>query len=144
SIACCLFCKLFYCNNVRCKCRNDVAILMFQSYMDYKNIAYKIIELKNADLALRDKLIQNGRLSEGYNEDMQEMHNKNAKTLNDIIETIGYPTIDKIGKEASEATWLIIQHSIGQPEFMKKFARLLEIAVNENKADPKNLAYLTD
>ena len=112
--------------------------------MDYKNIAYKIIELKNADLALRDKLIQNGRLSEGYNEDMREMHNKHAKILNDIIETIGYPTIDKVGKEASEAAWLVIQHSIGQPEFMKKYVELLGSAVNENKADPKNLAYLTD
>lgn len=112
--------------------------------MDYKSIAEKIIDLKNADLALRDKLVQNGQLSKGYNEEMKELHNRNAKTLNDIIDTIGYPTVDKVGKEASEATWLIIQHSIGQPEFMKKCAELLEIAVRENKAGPINLAYLTD
>jgi hypothetical protein len=112
--------------------------------MDYKSIAEKIIELKNADLILRDKLVQNGQLSEGYNEEMKELHNRNAKTLNDIIDKIGYPTIDKVGKEANEATWLVIQHSIGQPKFMKKCAELLVIAVSENKADPKNLAYLTD
>ncbi len=112
--------------------------------MDYKSIAEKIFELKNADLAVRDKLVQNGQLSEGYNADMKELHNRNAKTLNDIIDTIGYPTIDKVGIEASESTWLVIQHSIEQPEFMKKCAELLEIAVSENKADPKNLAYLTD
>jgi len=112
--------------------------------MDYKSIAKKIIALKNADLALRDKLIQSGKLSEGYNEEMKALHNKNAKILNDIIDTIGYPTIDKVGKKASEATWLVIQHSIGQPEFMKKCVALLERAVNENNADLKNLAYLTD
>ena len=112
--------------------------------MDCKSIAEKIIELQNADLALRDKLVQSGQLGKGYNEEMKELHNRNAKILNDIIDTIGYPTIDKVGKEASEATWLVIQHSIGQPEFMKKCVTLLESAVNENKANLKNLAYLTD
>jgi hypothetical protein len=112
--------------------------------MDYKSIADKIIELQNADLALRDRLIQHGKLSQGYNEEMKELHNRNAKVLNDIIDSIGYPTIDKVGKEANEATWLVIQHSIGQPEFMKKCVELLEIAVSEKKADRKNLAYLTD
>ncbi len=112
--------------------------------MDCKSISEKIIELKNADLAVRDKLIQSGQLGKGYNEEMKELHNRNAKMLNDIIDTIGYPTIDKVGKEASEAAWLVIQHSIGQPEFMRKCVTLLESAVNENKADLKNLAYLTD
>lgn len=112
--------------------------------MDYKNIAKKIIDLKNADLALREKLIQSRQLSHGYNEEMKELHNKNAEILSDIIDKIGYPTTDKVGKEANEATWLIIQHAIGQPEFMRKCAKLLERAVSENKADPKSLAYLTD
>ncbi|MCU0444052.1 MAG: hypothetical protein MUE85_03985 [Microscillaceae bacterium] len=112
--------------------------------MDYKSIAENIIDLKNSDLALRNKLVQNGQLSEGYNEEMKELHNRNAKILSDIIDTIGYPTIDKVGKEANEAAWLVIQHSIGQPEFMKKCAKLLEKAVSENKANPKSLAYLTD
>lgn len=112
--------------------------------MNYKSIGEKIIDLKNADLALREKLVQNGQLGNGYNEKMKELHDRNAKALNDIVDTIGYPTIDKVGQEACEAAWLIIQHSIGQPGLMKKCAVLLESAVNENKADPKNLAYLTD
>lgn len=112
--------------------------------MDYKSIAERIIDLKNADLALRAKLVKSGKLGVGYNEDMKELHNKNAKILNDIIDIIGYPTTDKVGKEANEATWLIIQHSIEQPEFMKKCAALLEVAISENKADPIYLAYLTD
>jgi hypothetical protein len=112
--------------------------------MDFKDIAVKIIDLKNTDLELRDKLVQNKQLSNVYSEEMKELHNRNAEILNNIINEIGYPTIDKAGKEATEATWLVIQHSIGQPKFMKKCVMLLKSAVNENKADAKNLAYLTD
>ncbi len=114
------------------------------SKMDNKDIAEKIIELKNIDLKFREKLIQNGQLGEGYNQEMAKIHNKNAQVLNEIIDTIGYPTIDKVGKEASEASWLIIQHAIGQPDFMRKCLKLLEIAVAKNKNSAINLAYLTD
>ncbi|SFD84922.1 DUF6624 domain-containing protein [Flavobacterium phragmitis] len=110
----------------------------------YQDIAQKIIELKNADFELREKLIQNGKLSEGYNPEMEKLHNKNAKELEVIISQIGYPSIDKVGEEASQSAWIIIQHAIAQPDFMRKCAKELEKAVNENKADPINLAYLTD
>lgn len=109
-----------------------------------KDIAKKIIELKNEDLKLRDKLIRDGQLGDGYNKEMKKLHDTNAAILNNIIDTIGYPTIDKVGKEASEAAWLVIQHAIGQPDFMKKCLQLLENAVSHNSASPKNLAYLTD
>lgn len=112
--------------------------------MNYKEIVEKIIGLKNADLEFREKLIQSGQLAEGYNEEMANLHSRNARILDEIIDTIGYPTVDKVGKEASEAAWLVIQHSIGHPYFMKKSAELLKVAVNEKKSDPKSLAYLTD
>jgi hypothetical protein len=112
--------------------------------MDYSKIAKEIIELQNADLDLRDKLIQNRQLSDGYNQEMEALHNRNAEILNNIVDKIGYPTVDKVGKEANAAAWLVIQHSIGQPDFMKKCAVLLEKAVAENQADAKQFAYLTD
>lgn len=106
--------------------------------------ADKIIALKKKDLELRDELIKNGKLFEGYNKKMERLHNSNAAILNNVIDKIGYPTIDKVGEEASEAAWLVIQHSISQPMFMKKCKELLENAVIENRADPVHLAYLTD
>jgi hypothetical protein len=106
-----------------------------------KEIAETIIKLKNVDLEFRNKLIQSGKLGEGYNLEMAILHNKNAQILNQIIDRIGYPTTEKVGKEASDAAWLVIQHSIGQPNFMKKCANLLEKATN---SEPKLLAYLTD
>lgn len=112
--------------------------------MKFKEIAEKIIELQHKDLELRNQLIQNGQLGNGYHKEMEKLHHSNADVLNGIINAIGYPTIDKVGKEGSEAAWLVIQHSIGRPEFMKKCAKLLENAVHENRASPVNLAYLMD
>ena len=116
------------------------------NYIDdkYKDIAERIIAMKNADLAIRDKLVKSGQLSKGYHDEMKEMHNKNALALNEIIDEIGYPTVNKVGKEASEASWLVIQHAIGQPAFMKKCLLLLENAVNECIANPIDLAHLKD
>lgn len=111
---------------------------------DFFQLASTIIALRKADLQLREQLLQRGVLNDGYHPEMEALHNKNAKTLSEIIDQIGYPTSDKVGKEASEAAWLVIQHAIGQPAFMKKCATLLQAAVHEKQADPISLAYLTD
>lgn len=112
--------------------------------MGHKGIAKRIILLKKADLTLRDELVQRGVLWDGYNKEMEDLHVKNAKTLENIIIKIGYPTIDKVGKEASEAAWMVMQHAISLPAFMKKCLKLLEEAVSEGKANPIQLAYLSD
>jgi len=104
----------------------------------------RIIALRDADFQLRQKLARESKLGESYNTEMEQLHNHNADTLNNIIDEIGYPTIGKVGKEASEAAWIVIQHAIGKPEFMKKSLRMLEDAVNQNEASPVNLAYLSD
>lgn len=112
--------------------------------MDYQYASITIINLKNADLELRNRLIESVKLGKEYNEEMEQLHLNNAQVLDGIIDKIGYPTIDKVGKEASEATWMVIQHSIGNPNFMKKSFDLLKKAIDENRADPINLAYLAD
>ncbi|MEL6485433.1 MAG: DUF6624 domain-containing protein, partial [Bacteroidota bacterium] len=76
--------------------------------------------------------------------EMEKMHTQHAGILDKIMDSIGYPTIDKVGKEGSEAAWLVIQHAIGQPDFMRKAAELLKIAVQGKQANPVNLAYLMD
>lgn len=112
--------------------------------MKYSDLAIKIIKLKIEDLSLRDKLIQDGKLGDGYDKEMEQLHRTNATILNEIIDDIGYPTIEKVGEEASDAAWLVIQHAISQPDFMKSCLIRLEDAVDNNKANPKQLAYLSD
>lgn len=112
--------------------------------MKYNSIATKIIELEAADLALREKLIREQRLGEGYHEEMKALHDQHAELLDHIIDEIGYPTVEKVGEAASAAAWLVIQHAIGKPEFMRKCRKLLENAVSRQKTDPLHLAYLDD
>lgn len=112
--------------------------------MNHQDIPELIITLQNADFELREKLISEGKLGEGYNREMEALHNQNADTLNEIIGIIGFPSVEKVGSEAAYAAWLVIQHSIGKPDFMKKCAEVLEIEVKNKKADPRNLAYLKD
>ncbi|WP_294251583.1 DUF6624 domain-containing protein [uncultured Chryseobacterium sp.] len=112
--------------------------------MKYRNIAKEIISLKNADLQLRDRLIRNGELQAGYHHEMQDLHNKNAEVLDEIISHIGFPTADKVGEEAAEAAWLVIQHAIARPDFMRKCLALLENSASKNKRERISMAYLAD
>lgn len=112
--------------------------------MIYKEISIKIITLKNSDFTLRKQLIDSGGLGEGYHPEMEKLHLKNAATLDAIINKVGYPTIPKVGKEASAAAWLVIQHSIGLPNFMKKCLKLIENEGDSTSVHPHHLAYLKD
>jgi hypothetical protein len=113
-------------------------------HMHYIHTAQAIIALYNADNALRTTLIERKQLSEGYHQAMQEIHNRNAEQLSVIMKEIGFPTIENIGEQAYKAAWIVIQHAIGKPDFMRQCAALLKQAVQEQKADAIDLAYLTD
>lgn len=112
--------------------------------MNLNKISQTILRLKEKDDQFRAKLIENGTLSNGYDREMKAIHNSNAKELSRIMDAIGFPTADKIGEEASSAAWLIIQHSIEQPDFMRKCATRMEKEIESGQADQINFAYLTD
>ncbi|AZQ43279.1 DUF6624 domain-containing protein [Nonlabens ponticola] len=112
--------------------------------MKYPKLAKQIIDLKKADLAMRDRLIESSELNDGYNEQMEALHNVNADKLQDIIDEIGFPSIDKVGKEASDAAWLVIQHAISKPLFMKSCLTHLQRLANNEDAYRIPIAYLSD
>ncbi|RXM53245.1 MULTISPECIES: DUF6624 domain-containing protein [unclassified Chryseobacterium] len=102
----------------------------------------ELIHLADYDLAVRERLSSEGKLSEGYHPEMECVHKANAERLKEIIREIGFPTISKVGQKASDAAWLIIQHSIGEPQFMKECYVLME--ESDHDINPKNKAYLYD
>jgi len=73
---------------------------------------------------------------------MEAVHRANAAELTQIINEIGFPGISKVGKEANEAAWLIAQHNIAEPSFMKSFFKLM--TENEWDINRKHWAYLYD
>lgn len=112
--------------------------------MQYPDIAARLLELQAKDLDYRDRLIATDRLNDGYDPDMEAIHLENATELQEIVNDIGYPTTDKVGKKASAAAWLIVQHAISAPDFMCRYAEHLARAVNDGEASAIQLAYLQD
>lgn len=106
------------------------------------NIANELIEMMHNDQCVREKLLKEGKLSAGYNPDMERVHRKNASRIEKIIAAIGFPTQSKVGIEASDAAWLIVQHAIGDPRLMKMCYALVAEAISD--INPKNFAYLHD
>ena len=109
---------------------------------EYKEISKELIQLAKVDSEVRDRLLAEGKLSDGYNPEMKQTHVQNSQRLREIIAKIGFPTISKVGIEANDAAWLIIQHSISEPKFMKES---LEVMKNDSSdINPKHIAYLYD
>ncbi|KMQ61351.1 hypothetical protein ACM46_15055 [Chryseobacterium angstadtii] len=107
-----------------------------------KEFSSELLRLAQKDLSVRERLASEGKLSGGYHPEMESVHKQNAERLREIMDAIGFPTVSKVGAEASDAAWLIIQHSIGEPEFMKKcYEKMLE---NRRDINLSNLAYLHD
>lgn len=98
--------------------------------------------MADKDLSVREKLLQTGELSGGYHPEMENIHRANAKRLREMIAEIGYPTISKVGEKANDAAWLIIQHAISEPEFMKTCYGMMEEYSDD--INPLHKAYLYD
>lgn len=105
-------------------------------------IAGQLIALAENDLRVREILLTENSLSKGYNPKMEQVHRQNAAQLRVIISQIGWPTQARVGEKASDAAWLIAQHSIGEADFMRYcYSLMLESASDVNS---QNLAYLHD
>jgi hypothetical protein len=107
--------------------------------MTFRN---KILELYEKDLLFRNELISKGKLSDGYDPEMEAIHISNANELRQLINEFGFPNQKLVGKKAFEAAWTIIQHSISNPSFM----RFCLAKMNENDTNSTSIycAYLTD
>lgn len=112
--------------------------------MLYPDIAKELIERRKHDLDVRQRLITEGKLFRGYNPEMEKVHLDNAQRLQEIIVQIGWPAQEQVGEEASQAAWLIVQHAISLPSFMKSSLALMEEQKKTRTIDSVNLAFLSD
>lgn len=64
--------------------------------------------------------------------------------LKKIVNEIGYPTIEKVGKETSHKFFLMVQHSDAEPEFQYKMLQIISKEVEKGNVAARDYAYLTD
>ena len=112
--------------------------------MNHETYATAILKLKAKDDDLRERLIQEGTLWDGYHPEMRALHNENIQALQNLMDEHGFPGISKVGKEAYEAAFIIVQHAIDHPNILKAFAEDLHAAAKQGDATMLHVAYLVD
>jgi hypothetical protein len=111
-------------------------------YIQYPDIAKDILAMAALDQIYRKQYLvdrQAGKLPQ-WNHGMDKNH---TKKLKQIVQQIGWPTISAVGKQASFAAWLLVQHADHDLVFQKSCLALM-MALRSNEIDPANIAYLTD
>jgi hypothetical protein len=103
-----------------------------------------LLALQSRDLALRQELQAEGALYGGYHPRMEEVHRDNARQLRVLIDRFGWPNERLVGADGAEAAWLIAQHAIAEPDFMRACRSLLEREVTSGTVPKWQLAYLDD
>ena len=68
----------------------------------------------------------------------------NTEWLKAIVADQGWPTISKVGVDASAKAWLLAQHADRDPVFQLQALRLMEPLVERGEVSAKNYAYLYD
>ena len=104
----------------------------------------QLLALRARDEQVRAELAADGSLFEGYHPRMEEVHRLNARELRSVIETHGWPHDELVGAEAAEAAWLVAQHAIGEPDFMRRCRALLDEASSSGRVPRWQFAYIHD
>ncbi len=97
------------------------------------------------DLSVRETLVADGSLGNAlYHPKMEAVHISNAARLAAIIKQYDWPGNSLVGEEGAWAAWLIAQHAIGNPPFMRHCLTLLKQAAANNEVTPWQVAFLED
>jgi len=104
----------------------------------------ELLAMRDEDLAVREELLKADQLSASYHPGMEAIHVKNATRLRELIARHGWPCEDQAGPDGAEAAWLIAQHSIGEPAFVRSVLQLIRVAVEHKRVPAWHAAYLED
>jgi hypothetical protein len=111
----------------------------------HETLKNELIERAEKDQALLKSLKDAGELmDDAYHPKLKALHEENTKRAKDILRTAGWPTIRQVGEEGSDAMWLIVQHSVQDPEFMLSCVTALKALVAKGQAKGWQLAFLED
>jgi len=103
----------------------------------FPSIAAEIKQMVAFDQEMREKSLDDDAVWD------EEVDRRNAEAMKRIVGEIGWSTVSKVGKEASDAAWLLIQHADHDPEFQLQCLALMR-QEPENEVSLRNVAYLED
>jgi len=105
----------------------------------------ELLSMREKDISTRQRLVDHGELEhDSYHPEMRKVHEENNSRIKEIINENGWPLASVVGEDGAEATWLIVQHAILEPEFQKACVGLIEQSVEKGEANSWHLVYLQD
>ncbi|QNI33829.1 hypothetical protein H7849_07910 [Alloacidobacterium dinghuense] len=104
----------------------------------------ELIRMKDYDLEVRQRLLDEGKLGGFYVPEMEAVHRQNSARLREIIAEHGWPHEEIAGEDGAKAAWLIAQHAIGEPDFQRQSLQYLQRYAAEGKLPAWQAAYIED
>lgn len=104
----------------------------------------KLNFLVQQDHQMRNILLEKGVLSDTYHPEMEKVHINNAKRLQELINKKGFPVLSNAGEKGVRLSWLIIQHAISLPDFMRNCLTEMRLAAGQHDYILELLAYTED
>jgi len=104
----------------------------------YPEIAAELTAMVDAEQKMR-----RGWEEGVYLEEDEGLDERNTERLKAIIEQIDWPTVSKVGEEASHMAWLLAQHADHDPDFQRQCLALLKDAP-PGEIQLKEIGYLDD
>lgn len=74
---------------------------------------------------------------------VERIDRENTVRLGTLVEKHGWPTSTLVGKDGSNAAWLLVQHADANPKFQRKCLDLMT-KLPRSEVSPIDRAYLTD
>jgi len=76
--------------------------------------------------------------------EMIAVDQENTNRMREIVAEIGWPTFAKVGGQASNAAWILVQHADRQPDFQAHCLPLLKAGYEIGQVTPFTYAFLYD
>jgi hypothetical protein len=104
----------------------------------------ELLERRERDQVIRNAVIQSGAENPDPKlaGEMRRIDRENTARMQEIVRQHGWPGPELVGRDGTEAAWLLVQHST--PEFQREMLPLVEKAYREKKLRGSNYALLLD
>ncbi|MDF1504673.1 DUF6624 domain-containing protein [Roseisolibacter sp. H3M3-2] len=104
----------------------------------------ELLAMRAEDLRVRAELEATGELFQGYAPAMEAVHRRNAARLRALVAEHGWPGRSLAGDDGAEAAWLVAQHAIGEPAFLRDALAALREAAARGEVPAWQPAMLDD
>ena len=112
--------------------------------IESKSLLYPEISKEILAMAKVDQETQMTKESDEQKADrLKEVYKTNTERMKHIVKQIGWPTVSKVGSEASDDAWLLVQHADHDVAFQKECLDLMKKESQEEVSE-EDIAYLHD